>query len=53
MKVDVWFSIGITMETDDIEDTTRVADKAMPLLLERIRNDGIQDCIENIDIIEE
>jgi hypothetical protein len=49
-KIDVWFSIGVCMEVEDPEDYVEIAEKGRPLILAKIREDGISDCIEAVDI---
>ncbi len=52
-KVTVWFSIGVCMKVENPDDYVEIAEKGRSLVLTRIREDGISDCIEAVDIDEE
>lgn len=48
MKVDVWISIGVNIDVDDITDYTEIGDKCMPIVLEKIQMEGLYEHIEEV-----
>lgn len=48
MRVDVWVSIGVNIEVDDITDYAEIAEKALKPVLEKIKEDGLYEAIEEV-----